>query len=59
MKEPKVGEGSSPGPTKQLEFAPSPEPIIKTYTKKMFTQPRSFGDIEANTGGKVTLLHWG
>jgi hypothetical protein len=39
LKEPEVGEGSSPVAAKQLEFSPRPEPIIRTYTKKVFTQP--------------------
>jgi hypothetical protein len=59
LKEPKVGEGLSPVPTKQLEFSPRLEPVIITSTKNIFTQPSAFGDTEANTGGKVTLPHWG
>jgi hypothetical protein len=58
-KEPKVGESSSPGLTKQLEFAPRSEPIIRTYTKNIFSQPPAFGDKEENIGGKVVLPHWG
>jgi hypothetical protein len=53
LKEPEVGEGSTPGPAKQLEFSPRPEPVIRTSTKKVFTQPPAFGDTEANTGGKA------
>jgi hypothetical protein len=59
MKEPEVGEGSSPGATKQLEFSPRPEPVIKTSTKKAFIQPPAFRDTEASTGTKTTLPHWG
>jgi hypothetical protein len=59
LKEPEVGEGSSPGPTKQLEFSPRLEPVIRTSTKKIFTQPLAFGDTEENTGGKAILPHWG
>jgi hypothetical protein len=39
LKEPEVGEGSSPVAAKQLEFSPRPEPVIRTSTKKVFTQP--------------------
>jgi hypothetical protein len=53
LKEPEVGEGSSPGAAKQLEFTPRPEPVIKTSTKKVFIQPLAFGDTEASTGTKV------
>jgi hypothetical protein len=59
LKEPEVGEGSSPAATKQLEFAPRPKPVIGTSTKKVFTQPPTFGDTEENTGGKEVLPHWG
>jgi hypothetical protein len=59
LKEPEVGEGSSPGAAKQLEFSPRPEPVIKTSTKKVFTQPLAFGDTEASTGTKAVLPHWG
>jgi hypothetical protein len=59
MKEPEVGEGSSLGAAKQLEFSPRLEPVIKTSTKKVFTQPLAFGDTEASTGTKVVLPHWG
>jgi hypothetical protein len=57
--EPKVGGGSSRGPTKQLEFSPKSEPVIRIYTKNIFSQPPSFGDIEENTRGKVVLPHCG
>jgi hypothetical protein len=59
LKEPEVGEGSSPVATKQLEFALKPEPVIGTSTKKAFTQPSAFGDTEENTGGKAVLRDWG
>ena len=58
LKELEVGEGSSPGAAKQLEFTLRPKPVIKTYTKKVFTQPSSFGDTEACTRTKETLPHW-
>jgi hypothetical protein len=48
-----------PAAAKQLEFSPRPEPVIRTSTKKVFTQPPAFGDTEANTGTKVVLPHWG
>ena len=35
------------------------EPVIKTSTKKVFTQPPAFGDIEASTRTKAVLPHWG
>jgi hypothetical protein len=59
LKEPEVGEGSSLGREKQLEFSPRLEPVIKTSTKNIFTQPSIFGDTEENTGGKVVLPNWG
>jgi hypothetical protein len=59
LKEPEVGEGSSPAVAKELEFAPRLEPIIRTSTKKVFTQPLAFGDTEASTRTKVVLPHWG
>jgi hypothetical protein len=59
LKEPELGEGSSPGVTRQLEFTQRPEPVIKTSTKKSFIQPPAFGDTEASTGSKMTLPHWG
>jgi hypothetical protein len=59
LKEPEVVEGSSPAAAKQLEFSPRPEPVIRTSTKKVFTQTTTFGDTEENTGTKVVLPHWG
>jgi hypothetical protein len=59
LKEPEVGEGSSPVAAKQLEFSPRLEPVIRTSTKKVFTQPPAFGDTEASTGTKAVLPHWG
>jgi hypothetical protein len=58
LKELEVGEGSSLGATKQLEFILRSEPVIKTSTKNIFTQPLAFGDIEASAGTKETLPHW-
>jgi hypothetical protein len=57
MKEPDLGEGSSPRVVKQLEYNRRLDPVIKTVTKKVFNQPPSFGDIEASTGSKATLPH--
>jgi hypothetical protein len=57
LKEPELGEGSSLGVTKQLEYTLRPEPIIKTTIKKVFIQPPAFEDTEASRGTKETLLH--
>jgi hypothetical protein len=59
LKEDETGEGSSLGTTRQLEYAPRVEPVIKTSTKKYFVQPLAFGDTEASTGSKVMLPQWG
>jgi hypothetical protein len=59
LKEPEVAEGSSPRAAKQLEFSLRPQPVIKTSTKKDFIQPLAFGYIEASTGTKAALPHWG
>jgi hypothetical protein len=59
LKEPEVGESSSPTVTKQLEFTPKPVPVIKTSTKEVFIQPPAFGDIEASIRTKAVLPHWG
>jgi hypothetical protein len=59
MKEPKIGEGSSLGTMRQLEYAPREEPVIKTKTKKYFVQPLAFGDTKESTGSKVVLPQWG
>jgi hypothetical protein len=59
LKEPELGEGSSPGVARQLEYTPRLELSIKTTMKKVFFQPPNFGDTEANTGTKVVLPHWG
>jgi hypothetical protein len=56
QKEPEMGEGSSPMVVKQLEFSPRPKPVIRTSTKKIFTQPSAFGDIDASIGTKAILL---
>jgi hypothetical protein len=58
LKESEVREGSSPGPTKQLEFSPKPKPVINTSTKKICTQPPAFGDTKASIGTKELLPHW-
>jgi hypothetical protein len=57
LKEPEVGEGSSPTLAKQLEFSLRLEPVIRKSTKKVFTQPPDFGDTEASTEGKEILPH--
>jgi hypothetical protein len=44
LKEPEVGEVSSLGVAKKLEYTPRSEPIIKTTMKKVFIQPPAFGD---------------
>jgi hypothetical protein len=58
LKEPEIGEGSSLGTARQLEYVPRPEPVVKTTTKKIFIQPLAFGDTEASTGSKVVLPQW-
>jgi hypothetical protein len=58
LKEPEVGEGSSPAVAKQLDFSPKPVPVIKTSTKEVFAQPLAFGDTEVNIGTK-TVFHAG
>jgi hypothetical protein len=59
VKELEVGEGSSPGISKKLEYVPRPEPVIKTTMKKVFIQAPAFGNTEASTGSKMALPHWG
>jgi hypothetical protein len=59
LKELEIGEGSSLGTTKQLEYVPRLEPFIKTTTKKVFIQPLTFGDTETSTRSKVELPQWG
>jgi hypothetical protein len=58
-KEPEVGEISSLGAAKQLEYTPRIKHVINTSMKKVFIQPPNFGDIEASTGFKMALPHWG
>jgi hypothetical protein len=58
LKEPEVGEVSSPMVMKQLEFSPKPVPIIKTSTKKVFIPPSAFEDMEARIETKTILSHW-
>jgi hypothetical protein len=48
MKEIEFREGTSLGTTNKLEFAPRPKPVIRTSTKKVFTQPPAFGDTKEN-----------
>jgi hypothetical protein len=55
LKEAKVVEGSSPHTARQLDFSTKVEPVIKTYTKKVFSEPLTFGDSEESTGSKVIL----
>jgi hypothetical protein len=59
MKEPEVGEGSTPGAAREIDFVSRMESIICTSTKKEFSQPPEFRDTKASTGFKVLLLHWG
>ena len=59
LKEVDIGEGSSLDTARQLEFSPRVDPIIKTSTKKAFSQPPTFGDTEASTGSKIILPQWG
>jgi hypothetical protein len=59
MKQPELGEVSSPGVTKQLDYTPRSELVIKIVMKKVFIQPPSFADIEESIGSKATLQHWG
>jgi hypothetical protein len=59
LKEPEVGEGSSPWVAKQLKYTLRLEPVIKIATKKVFIQPSAFGDTEASTGSKMAHPHWG
>jgi hypothetical protein len=57
LKEPEVGEGSSLGIAKQLEYTLRLEPVIKTTTKKVFIQPLAFGDIKESTRSNMALPH--
>jgi hypothetical protein len=58
-KDAEVGEGSTPGAARDLDFSSKAEPIIFTSTKKEFSQPPTFGDTKESTGSKVVLPHWG
>jgi hypothetical protein len=58
LKEDDIGEGSSLGTTRQMEYAPRVDPIIKTTTKKYCFHPPNFGDIEESIGSKVALSEW-
>jgi len=55
LKEAEVGEGSSPNVARQLEFGSTTEPVIKTSTKKAFSQPPTFGDTEETIGSKIMI----
>jgi hypothetical protein len=59
LKEPEVGEGYSLATVKQSEFSPRLELVIRTSTKKVFTQPSALRGTEENKGGKAVLPHWG
>ena len=59
LKELETGEGSSLGTTRQLEYVPRLEPVVKTTKKKVFIQYLALGDTEASTGSKVALPQWG
>jgi hypothetical protein len=59
MKELEMGECSSPGTVRQLEYAPRVDPVIETPKKKVFIQPPAFGDIEASIRSKIVLPQWG
>jgi hypothetical protein len=59
LKEAEVGEGSSLDVARQLEFAPKVELVIKTSTKKAFSQPPAFGNTEETTGSKIMLPQCG
>jgi hypothetical protein len=59
LKELEVGEGSTLGIARELDFVSKTKLVILTYTKKQFTQPLTFGDTKASTGSKVVLPHWG
>jgi hypothetical protein len=59
LKEADIGEGSLPDTARQIYFTTKVEPVIRTSTKKAFSQPPAFGDTEANIGSKVVLPQWG
>jgi hypothetical protein len=58
IKKEEIGEGSSRGTVRQLEYTPRAEPVIKTSIKKDFVQPPVFGHTEASIGSKVMLPQW-
>jgi hypothetical protein len=58
LKEDERSEGSSLGTTRQLDYTTRARPVIKTLTKKSFSQPSAFGDTEESTGSKIILPHW-
>jgi hypothetical protein len=59
MKEAEVGEGSTPGAGRNLDFVSKIELVIHTSTKNHFTQPLAFDDTEVSTRYKLMLPHWG
>jgi hypothetical protein len=59
LKEANIGEGSSPGAARKLEFSPKVESVIKTSTKKAFSQPPTFCDTKETTGLNMILPQWG
>jgi hypothetical protein len=59
MKESEVGEGSSQGIAKQLEYALRLEHVIKTKTRKVFIDPPAFGYTKERIRSKIVLPHWG
>jgi hypothetical protein len=44
--------------SRQVEYTPREELVIKTSTKKDFVQPLIFGDIEVGTRSKLMLPQW-
>jgi hypothetical protein len=59
LKEAEIGEGSSPGAARQIDFSTKMEPVIQTSTKKVFSQPPAFDHTKASIGSKVVLPQWG
>jgi hypothetical protein len=59
MKELEIDKGRHWFPQENLISFQKMESVIRTSTKKQFTQPPAFGDTEASTRSKVMLPHWG
>jgi hypothetical protein len=59
MKELEIKEGSTPMTTREIYFVSKTDLVIRTSTKKQFTEPLAFGDTEASTRSKVMLPRWG